>query len=238
VTPNRTLIVVPTFNEVENIGSLLIGLTKRLDDADFLVVDDNSPDGTADVVRRIADHDGRVHLLSRPAKAGLGEAYIAGFDWAFSRGYERIVQMDADFSHDPAYLRPMLEELGKVPVVTGTRYVDGGGTKGWGIFRRFLSQGGNWYARFVLGMPYHDLTGGFTAWRREALEKIHYRTVKSKGYAFQVELKFRAHQKGLEISEIPIVFENRRYGTSKMSGKIIGEAALRVLLLKYASEAR
>ncbi len=229
---NDTLIIVPTYNEFENIGALLLQLTKEQDTVDILVVDDNSPDGTADIVRRFGDHDTRVHLLSRPKKAGLGQAYVAGFDWAFKNGYENVIQMDADFSHHPVYLTPMLEALKKAPVVTGTRYVEGGGTKGWGVFRRFLSKGGNWYARAVLKLPYHDLTGGFMAWRREALQAIDYHSIRSTGYAFQVELKYRAFKRGFAMIEVPIIFENRRFGTSKMSGRIIGEAAFRVLQLK------
>jgi dolichol-phosphate mannosyltransferase len=229
---NRTVIIVPTYNEMENIGTLLSQVSEQIPDVDLLVVDDNSPDGTAEIVRRFSDHDPRVHLLSRPKKRGLGEAYIAGFDWAFSKHYDRVVQMDADFSHHPAYLVPMLNALDSSPISMGTRYVDGGGTKGWGAFRQALSRGGNWYARTVLGVPYRDMTGGYMAWSKEALQAIDYRTVKSKGYAFQVELKFRAHKQGYGIAEVPIIFENRRFGTSKMSGRIIGEAALRVLQLK------
>lgn len=227
-----TLIVVPTYNEIENIGALLHDLREALPEAHILIVDDNSPDGTGEAVSRFSRHDENVHLLSRPAKRGLGAAYIAGFDWAFAHDYGCVIQMDADFSHHPSYLRPMREALATHSVAMGTRYVEGGGTKGWGAFRNFLSRGGNWYARTVLKIPYRDMTGGFMAWRREALEKISYRTVRSRGYAFQVELKFRAHTAGFPMAEIPIIFENRRYGVSKMSGRIIGEAALRVLQLK------
>ncbi len=229
---NRTLVIVPTYNEFENIGALILHLTEQRDNVDILVVDDNSPDGTADIVRRFTDHDPRVHLLSRAKKGGLGAAYCAGFDWAFERHYDRVVQMDADFSHNPAYLAPMLSALESYPIATGTRYVEGGGTKGWGAFRQLLSKGGNWYAKTILKLPYQDLTGGFMAWSKAALQKIDYRTIRSRGYAFQVELKFRAHQNGLKMAEVPIVFENRRFGTSKMSSRIIGEAALRVLQLK------
>lgn len=232
VTQNRTLIIVPTFNEFENIGALLLHLTEKTENIDILVVDDNSPDGTADIVRRFGDHDPRVHLLSHPKKGGLGAAYIAGFDWAFSKQYDRVFQMDADFSHHPIYLPPMLAALEDVSVVMGTRYVDGGGTKGWGAFRQILSRGGNWYARTILKVPYRDMTGGFMGWRKEALQKIDYRSIRSRGYAFQVELKYLAHKHGFKMAEVPIVFENRRFGTSKMSSRIIGEAALRVLQLK------
>ena len=228
----RALIVVPTYNEIENIGALLHDLREALPEAAVLIVDDSSPDGTGGAVTRMSHHDAQVHLLSRPTKRGLGEAYIAGFDWAFERHYTCVIQMDADFSHHPSYLRPMQDALKTHSVAMGTRYVAGGGTKGWGAFRKLLSRGGNWYARTVLKIPYRDMTGGFMAWRREALEKISYRTVRSKGYAFQVELKYLAHKSGFPMAEVPIVFENRRYGVSKMSSRIIGEAALRVLQLK------
>lgn len=228
----KTLTIVPTYDEIENIGRLVGRLHEEMPEADVLVVDDNSPDGTGRVVHELIRDDRHLFLLTRPGKAGLGQAYTAGFDWALKRGYDRILQMDADFSHDPAYAPILLKALDHHPVSMGTRYAEGGGTHGWGLFRRTLSRGGNFYARTVLGLPYHDLTGGFVAWKREVLERIDYDTVRSRGYAFQVEMKYRAHRAGFGIKEIPILFENRRFGTSKMSGRIIGEAALRILQLK------
>lgn len=228
----KTLIVIPTYNESENIEAIVGRAREEVPAADLLTVDDNSPDGTAGIVKRLSDGDAQVHLLERPLKEGLAAAYIAGFDWALGHGYDRIVQMDADFSHDPAYLSQMLAALDTHDLAIGARYVAGGGTSGWGLLRKVISRGGNIYARTILGLPYHDLTGGFNAWTRQALESIDYRTVRSKGYAFMVELKYRASQAGCRIKEIPIHFINRKLGTSKMKGTIVWEAAYRVWQLK------
>jgi dolichol-phosphate mannosyltransferase len=229
---NKILVIVPTYNESENINALLFKVTREVDGVDILVVDDNSPDGTQEIVKRFALHEKRVHLLPREKKQGLAVAYKAGFRWAFERGYSVVIEMDADFSHSPSDLPRFIETLKEADAVVGCRYVAGGGISGWGMLRQLISRGGNWYAQKVLGLPYLDLTGGFNAWKREVLETIGIDNLKSQGYAFQVELKTRAHRAGFKIKEIPIHFENRKLGRSKMSGKIVWEAAFRVLELK------
>jgi dolichol-phosphate mannosyltransferase len=234
VSQVKTLVILPTYNEDENIGAMLSQLLQELIAVDILVVDDNSPDGTQKIVRRTMRAEDRVYLLKRPEKEGLGAAYVAGFRWAKEKGYERVVQMDADFSHSPKYVSEMLAALETHDLVIGCRYMPGGGTSGWSWLRRVISRGGNLYAQTVLRVPYHDLTGGFTAWQRPALESLVVETIGAKGYAFQVELKYRAFKKGLRILEVPILFENRKLGKSKMSGNIVWEAAFRVLALKRA----
>jgi dolichol-phosphate mannosyltransferase len=230
--PNKTLVIVPTYNEVENIGPLLTAITNAVDGVDILVVDDNSPDGTERVVKQFMRHGERVHLLSRPKKDGLAAAYCAGFRWGLARDYDYFIEMDADFSHPPSDLNRHLEALKTNDVVIGCRYMSGGGTSGWSVIRESISRGGNFYAQTVLNLPYRDLTGGFNAWRRKVLETIKIDDIRSKGYAFQVELKCRSHKAGFKIQEIPIQFENRKYGNSKMSGSIVWEAAFRVLQMR------
>jgi len=227
-----TLVIVPTYNEAENIGLLLESIERHAPDVDVLVVDDNSPDGTQKIVAQKQLSDPRVHLLSRAGKQGLAAAYVAGFQWGLDHGYRRLIQMDADFSHDPKYLPAMVETLRESPVVTGSRYIPGGGTVGWSLLRKLISRGGNVYARWILGIVHHDLTGGFNGWRREVLEKIRIDAIRSRGYAFQVELKYRALKTGFSIREIPIQFEDRQRGKSKMSGEIVWEAAFRVFQMK------
>lgn len=229
---NQALVVVPTYNEAENINRLLFALTRDVEGIDILVVDDSSPDGTAAIVERFSRLNDRVHLLSRPKKDGLAGAYIAGFNWGLQRGYQYFLEMDADFSHQPSDVNRFLFELKSNDVVVGCRYIEGGGIHGWGFVRQFISRGGNLYAQKVLSLPYQDLTGGFNGWRKEVLEAIDINTIKSKGYAFQVELKNRAHRKNFKIKEIPIRFHNREYGRSKMTMKIVGEAAFRVLQMR------
>ncbi len=229
----RPLIVVPTYNEVENIDELLRGIQQQAPAADVLFVDDNSEDGTAD---RILKHQSRrpekIHLLGRPRKLGLGTAYVAGFKWALERDYDAVQQMDADLSHDPADLPRTLAFPGGYDVVVGSRYVAGGSTRDWSLPRRWLSKLGNRYARTILGLAVRDLTGGFNTWRREVLEAVSLDDVRSEGYAFQIELKFRAVQAGFSLHEIPIAFVDRRKGRSKMSGKVAREALLRVWSLR------
>lgn len=229
---NPALVVVPTYNESENINQLLFQLTREVSDIDVLVVDDSSPDGTAEIVKRFMRHEPRVHLLSRPKKDGLAGAYIAGFGWGLERGYRFVVEMDADFSHQPTDVPRLLEALQTHDAAIGCRYKEGGRISGWSFLRQFISRGGNIYAQTILGLKVKDLTGGFNAWRREVLEKIGIHNIRSRGYAFQVELKTRAHKAGFQLTEIPIHFENRRLGKSKMSGSIVWEAAFRVLQLR------
>lgn len=196
---------------------------------DVLVVDDASPDGTGQLADELkANHSGRVDVLHRPGKLGLGPAYVAGFRHALSGPYEFILEMDCDFSHDPAYLPAFLERIQTADLVLGSRYIDGGGTVNWNAMRRFISRGGSLYSRLLLGLPYRDLTGGFKCFRRQVLEEIGLDKVRSNGYAFQVELTYRAHKRGFRIVELPIKFYERRVGSSKMSRAIVLEAMLRV----------
>jgi dolichol-phosphate mannosyltransferase len=232
MTSKKTLVVVPTYNECDNIEALLDAIHSASAESDVLVVDDNSPDGTARLVEDRMATRPSIHLLRRPGKQGLGAAYKAGFQWGLDQGYDFLIQMDADFSHPPSALPVMVETLSRSPVVTGSRYVPRGSVSGWGVSRKIISRGGNLYARSVLGMRTHDVTGGFNGWRREVLEAIHFSDISSKGYVFQIELKYRALLKGYSIAEIPIHFENRRLGASKMSGSIFWEAAVHVLKLR------
>ncbi len=226
----RTLIVVPTYNEIENLEPIARAiLAATPSDIEILVVDDGSPDGTGKLADALAEKNPRFHVHHRAQKQGLGPAYIAGFKWGFERGYEAFIQMDADFSHDPKYLPTMLELLNQGnDLVIGSRYVSGGGTVNWGLGRKILSRGGSFYSRMILGANLRDFTGGFNGWRKAALEKIDLRSLRSDGYSFQIELKFRAFLNGYKIKEFPIIFEDRKVGQSKMSGGIILEALGRV----------
>ena len=229
------LIIIPTYNEKENLGPLLEAIYEIRPDIHVLVVDDNSPDGTGQLVAEWAEapqYEGRLFLLRRAGKLGLGTAYIAGFRWALARSYRRILEMDADFSHNPRYLPDLLAATEEADLVLGSRYVPGGGVKNWGFWRRFLSRGGSLYARVLLGLPYQDLTGGFKCFRREVLETLDLGAIRSNGYSFQIELTYRAHCKGFKIKEVPIVFEDREVGKSKMSKHIFLEAVLMVWKLR------
>jgi dolichol-phosphate mannosyltransferase len=231
ITP---LIVIPTYNERPNLTALLPIV---LEEPRFhvLVVDDNSPDGTAELVQETAlRYPSRLHLLSRPAKLGLGTAYLAGFRWALDRDYDLVCEMDADFSHDPRTLPRLVNASATADLVLGSRYVVGGGTANWSVLRQVISRTGSLYARSILGLPYQDLTGGFKCFRRRVLETIDLDSVHSTGYAFQIELTYRAHRAGFRIAEVPIVFEERRAGSSKMSPGIVGEALVRVAQLRFA----
>jgi dolichol-phosphate mannosyltransferase len=235
-------VIVPTYNERENLEPLLAAVRAELDrlgaDHTILVVDDSSPDGTGELADHLAADDPHIEVLHRPHKGGLGPAYIAGFRRALDAGAQLIVEMDADFSHDPAYLPRMLDAAGEADLVLGSRYVDGGGILNWGGVRRVVSRGGSWYARMVLGIPVNDLTGGFKCFRREVLEAIDLDRVRSQGYAFQVELTYRALGLGFRVVEVPIVFTERRVGQSKMTGRIVLEAAWMVPLLRLQSNER
>ena len=228
----RTIIVVPTYNERENIRALipeLIGLDPGIE---VLVVDDSSPDGTAEAVREARAEHGRVHLVSREEKTGLGPAYREGFAKALELGADIIVQMDADFSHKPEVVPRLLQEIDGYDVVIGSRYLDGVNVVNWPLSRLLLSYFANVYARWVTGLPLRDATGGFKCWRRDVLESIDLDSVQSDGYAFQIETSFLAHRKGFRIKEIPIVFEDRHSGTSKMTKAIVREAFWMVLKLR------
>ncbi len=237
----KFLVVIPTFNEIENLRGIVSLVLQQADergsvygveDLNILVVDDNSPDGTGALANELARGDSRVHVLHRTNKEGLGRAYIAGFNWALERDYDVICEMDADFSHDPKYLPDFWRLLKKHDVVIGSRYVEGGGVKNWGQVRKFISRGGSAYARAILGLKLRDLTGGYNAWRKEVLEAIDLTSVESEGYAFQIELKWLAWRRGFKIVETPIVFEDRTYGKSKMSKKIFLEAVFRVACMR------
>ena len=231
---NEAIVLIPTYNERENITSIVQEVV-RTAPVDVLIIDDNSPDGTGQVADAMAEADRRIHVLHREGKQGLGKAYLAGFRWALAKPYKYIFEMDADFSHQPRYLPAFLEAIRSADIVLGSRYVDGGGTVNWGILRQIISRGGSLYARTILnaGFPpgklqIRDLTGGFKCFRREVLEALDLDSVQSTGYAFQIELTYRAYRKGFIIKEIPIIFYEREAGRSKMSHKIVVEAMARV----------
>lgn len=228
----RKLVVIPTYNEIENIQVLLPTLIQLQSDFEILVVDDSSPDGTAAFVENFAARESRVNLLLRKEKSGLGKAYIAGFKWGLEKNFDAFVEMDADFSHRPEDLAVLLKELDSHDVVIGSRYVPGGETVNWGLLRKLISRGGSVYSRLILGFPTKDWTGGFNGWRREVLVAIGLDGIKSNGYSFQIELKYKAQKKGFKIKEVPIVFEDRRVGQSKMSLKIVLEAFYKVWMIK------
>jgi dolichol-phosphate mannosyltransferase len=228
----KTLIIVPTYNERENISALLEAVLKLNQGHHILVVDDNSPDGTGEIVRQWVEKNPLVHLLSRAGKEGLGRAYLAGFKWGLQNGYEALVEMDADFSHRPEDLGPLIAKLKDYDFAVGSRYIEGGRTVNWGLMRKIISRGGSLYSRLILGFPLNDWTGGFNAWKKSVLEGIGLDGVKSNGYSFQIELKYKALKKGFIGAESPIVFEDRRVGQSKMSFKIVIEAFYRVWLLR------
>jgi dolichol-phosphate mannosyltransferase len=241
--PPTAWLILPTYDEAENIAAIVAAGREALERAApgahrILVVDDGSPDGTGRIADRLAaDHDD-VEVLHRPRREGLGPAYLAGFARALDGGAGFVLEMDSDFSHDPADLARLLAAAADADVVLGSRYVAGGGISDWGRVRRAVSRGGSWYARRVLGLDVRDLTGGFKCFRREVLEAIDLPTVRSRGYAFQVELTFRAVRAGFRVVEIPIVFRDRRAGRSKMSWRIAGEAAVLVPLLRLGRRRR
>lgn len=228
----KTLIIIPTYNERDNIKPLIEAVFAQNLSVDILVVDDSSPDGTGLVVQEMQGIHSGLHFLSRKNKEGLGRAYIAGFEWGLAQGYEALVEMDADFSHRPSDLKSLLETLVLADFAVGSRYVKGGGTLNWGLFRKMISRGGGIYSRLILGFPLNDWTGGFNAWRAETLRKINLPTVRSNGYSFQIELKYKALRAGCKGLESPILFEDRRVGHSKMSSRIVFEALYRVWLLR------
>lgn len=228
------IICVPTFNEAENIALLLPAIFGELPRAHVLIVDDNSPDGTGAIADRIAARDPRVHVLHRAGKEGLGPAYVAAFRWVLERDYRYVFQFDADFSHNPSYLAPFLRLLRtEADVVVGSRRVAGGGVQDWNAVRRAISWGGSQFARRMLHLPIHDVTGGFNGFRRSVLEAISLDRIAATGYGFQIELKFRCVEAGFRVAERPIIFPDRERGHSKMSAAIFGEALTRVLQLRW-----
>jgi dolichol-phosphate mannosyltransferase len=228
----RALVIIPTYNESTNLPLIVPQILKQDERIEILVVDDNSPDGTGDLADRLAEADPRIHVMHRSAKQGLGRAYIAGFGWALEQGYDFIFEMDADFSHDPAYLPRFLAAVGDADLVIGSRYKTGVNVINWPVSRLLLSLGANLYARLVTGLPLTDSTGGFKCFRRRVLEALSLERVHSNGYAFQIEMSFRAWKKGFRLLEIPIIFTDRIEGHSKMSRRIVREAIWMVWLLR------
>jgi dolichol-phosphate mannosyltransferase len=232
----RGLVIIPTYNERENLPRIVPLVLAQDERLDVLVIDDKSPDGTGDAANEIAAHNDRVRVIHREGKLGLGTAYLQGFKWGLDRGYAWLLEMDADFSHDPAHLPQFMDALERYDLVLGSRYLEGRVTVvNWPIARLLLSYFANVYARIVTGVPLWDATGGFKAFRREVLEAINLDRVESEGYSFQIELSLRAWKKGFRIGEIPIVFVDRTTGESKMSNRIIREAVWRVWKLRFLS---
>ena len=231
----KILIIIPTYNELENLPRLLTEVLSKDKNIDMLFIDDNSPDGTADFIENEEKNNNRIHLIKRQSKQGLGTAYIVGFKFALQRDYEVIFEMDADFSHDPNEIPRFLEEIKNSDVVLGSRYKNGVNVINWPMRRLLLSWFANIYTRVITGMPLHDATGGFKCFKREVLEAIDLNRVKSNGYAFQIEMNFKAWKKGFNIKEIPIIFIDRVKGSSKMSKKIVREAVFMVWKLRFQS---
>jgi dolichol-phosphate mannosyltransferase len=241
VTGNAWLIL-PTYNEVENVEAMVRAASEVLKGATdgafhILVVDDGSPDGTGEIADRLASEQDWMKVLHRTEKNGIGPAYLAGFRYALDHGAEFVMEMDCDFSHDPADLARLLGALDQgADLALGSRYVPGGGVADWGLLRRVISQGGSTYARLILGLSIRDLTGGFKCFRREVLEAIHFDSVRSQGYAFQVELTYRAVEAGFRVVEVPIIFRDREQGQSKMSWRIAAEAMFLVPRLRFGRQ--
>ena len=230
-------LVLPTYNEAENVEAIVRAALPHLASAGIehrvLVVDDGSPDGTGDIADRLAAEIENVQVLHRARKEGIGPAYLAGFAHAMAGGADLLLEMDADFSHDPADIPRLIGAAGRADLVLGSRYVPGGGVTDWGRTRRLISRGGSLYAQILLGVPIHDLTGGFKCFRREVLERLDLQSVGTDGYGFQIEMTYRAIRAGFRVEEVPIVFRDRRVGASKMSARIAVEAFLKVPMLRF-----
>ncbi|HYA99883.1 MAG TPA: polyprenol monophosphomannose synthase [Ktedonobacteraceae bacterium] len=232
----KTLIIIPTYNEIDNLPPLLKAIFSYAPETDILIVDDNSPDGTGKLADKFHEENEHIQVLHRVGKLGLGTAYIAGFKYAIEHGYDAAFEMDADFSHDPKYLPDFLKAIENADLVIGSRYIPGGDTPNWTLLRRFISGGGNIFARFMLGIPVHDCTAGYRCYRREVLESIDLDTIQSQGYAFQIELANRVMQHGFKLVETPIVFMDRRVGKSKMSRKIVIEGFIYVIKARFSKQ--
>lgn len=224
----RIVVIIPTYNESENLPVIVGRVRNAVPEAHVLVVDDNSPDGTGQLADDLAGSDSHIHVMHRLGKGGLGAAYLAGFAWALQDGYDVVVEMDADGSHQPEQLPRLLEALRDADLVLGSRWVAGGGVENWPTSRKFLSKGGSLYARTMLGVDIRDVTGGYRAFRADTLRKLDLHDVVSQGYCFQIDLAWRAAQRGLRVKEVPILFVERTAGVSKMSQKIVVEAMWRV----------
>ena len=233
--PERALVCVPTYNESENLPKIVPAILAQDPRLEVLVIDDGSPDGTGKLADQMAATEPRIHVLHRTAKEGLGKAYLAGFRWALERDYAYIFEMDADFSHDPKYLKDFLRSIGEADLVLGSRYKTGVNVVNWPMGRLLLSFFANKYVRWVTGMPLTDATGGFKCFRRQVLERIDLSKVQSNGYSFQIEMSFRARRKGFRLLEIPIVFVDRMEGQSKMNKKIVREAIWMVPWLRLSA---
>ena len=229
----KSLVVIPTYNEAQNIPTLIPAVLGQAPNLEVLIVDDGSPDGTANIVRSMMASDSRIHLLERAAKMGLGSAYVAGFKFAIKNSYDCVLEMDADFSHNPVEIPNFLARIKDHDLVLGSRYINGVRVLNWPIRRLMLSFTANVYTRVVTGMPIHDATGGFKCFRRQVLEAIDLDDVKSNGYAFQIEMSYKAWKKGFRVTEIPITFHDRRSGDSKMSRGIVYEAFFLVWKLRF-----
>ena len=235
MTEKKSLVIIPTFNEMENIPKLIPDVLSKDEGIEILVVDDSSPDGTAAYVEKLMQNNDRIHLIKRDYKMGLGTAYIAGFKYALERSFDYIFEMDADFSHDPNEIVNFLSEINNYDLVLGSRYISGVNVINWPMSRLILSYSANIYTKIITGLHIKDATGGFKCFRREVLEAINLDEIKSNGYAFQIEMTFKAWKKGFKIKEIPITFVDRVKGTSKMSKKIVREAVIRVWKLRIRS---
>ncbi|MBD3320195.1 MAG: glycosyltransferase [Chitinivibrionales bacterium] len=236
MTDEKALIVIPTYNESDNIGLLVPEIYKVVPNVEVLVVDDSSPDGTANCVKALSEKYSGVHLLSRGKKQGLGKAYISGFRWALERGYEYIFEMDADFSHDPAYLPDFLAAIRENDLVLGSRYKNGVNVINWPMSRLMLSYCANMiFTRIIAGLPFTDSTGGFKCFRKKVLQSLNLNKIGSSGYSFQIEVNYLAWKKGFRIAEIPIIFTDRKRGESKMSTRIIREAMILLWKLRLRS---
>jgi dolichol-phosphate mannosyltransferase len=229
----KSLVIIPTYNEKENILRLIGRILNIGLELEVLVIDDNSPDGTGALVKPLTETNPRIHLIEREKKMGIGPAYIAGFKWALANGFDVVIEMDADLSHRPRYLPQFLEKIKEYDVVVGSRWIGGGRIANWSPFRVLLSRVANIYSQWVLGVPIKDLTGGFTCYRRSVLESINLERIHSDGYSFQIEMKYRALKKNFRLTEVPITFTDRRAGASKISRKIVLEALLLVWVLKF-----
>lgn len=231
----KTLIIIPTYNELVNLKKLLQDLLNRYEFINILIVDDNSPDGSADFVESISRTDNRVKLIKRERKLGLGTAYVAGFKFALTNGYDYIIEMDADYSHDPKEIAIFLNEIKNNDLILGSRYVRGVNVVNWPMSRLLLSYFASIYTRTITGLPIKDATGGYKCFRKEVLQAIDFNKVKSNGYSFQIEMTYKAWKKGFRVKEVPIVFTDRTVGTSKMSKKIVREAVFMVWKLRFKS---
>ena len=235
MTEKKSLVIIPTFNEMENIPKLIPEVLSKAEGIEVLVVDDSSPDGTADYVEKLMQRNDKIHLIKRDYKMGLGTAYITGFKYALDHSFDYIFEMDADFSHDPIEIVNFLNEIENYDLVLGSRYISGVNVVNWPMRRLILSYSANIYTKIITGLHIKDATGGYKCFRREVLEAIDLDEIKSNGYAFQIEMTFKAWKKGFKIKEIPIIFVDRVKGTSKMSKKIVREAVIRVWKLRIRS---